>query len=191
VSLGDRVTRIILILVLAAGVLSWGYWAGWVESGVQQPIAFNHKKHAGELSLPCTTCHQRVEKDVVAGRPPTALCLGCHMAGDSKNEEIKKLKAYGEKGQEVPWRRVWRLPSHVFFPHRVHVALAKITCQNCHGPMEALDRPPVRALKELAMDDCIGCHAKQRSAAGKEEKAARLTGAAAQRLSSDCIVCHR
>lgn len=186
----DRVTRIILILVVVGAALAWGYWVGWVESGVQQPIAFPHKTHV-ELNLPCTACHQRAEKDVVAGRPPTALCLGCHMAGDSKSEEIKKLKGYGEKGREVPWRRVWRLPSHVFFPHRVHVTSAQITCQTCHGPMETLDRPPARALRELTMDDCIGCHAERKLTKISEAKAAPPTRLASQRMSADCIVCHR
>src|SRR3989304_4143071 len=146
--MGVERERLFLILGIVGVALALGYLAVWVESGVSQPIAFPHKTHLG-LGLTCTTCHQRAEKDVVAGRPPTALCLGCHMGGDSKSEEIKKLKSYGEKGQEIPWRRVWRLPSHVFFPHRVHVTLAKISCQTCHGPMETLDRPPARALKEL------------------------------------------
>jgi len=191
VNLADRITQIILIVVVAGAALAWGYWVGWVESGVQQPIAFPHKKHAAELSLPCTTCHQRAEKDVVAGRPPTGLCLGCHMAGDSKSEEIKKLKGYAEKGQEVPWRRVWRLPAHVFFPHRVHVTNAQISCQTCHGPMETLERPPTSALKELTMDDCIACHAERKLTKVSEGKTAQPTRLASLRLSADCIVCHR
>lgn len=190
-----RVGWKLFLLVLAGAALVQvvvTFFPSWVGlASVAQPIAFNHKKHAGELSLPCTTCHHRAETDVVAGRPPTALCMGCHMAAESKSEEVKKLKAYGEKGQEIPWRRVWRLPSHVFFPHRVHVALAKISCQTCHGPMETLDRPPARALKELTMDDCIGCHAERRLAKGSEKKKVQVTRLAAERRSADCIVCHR
>jgi hypothetical protein len=186
-----RATQIVLIFLVMGGALAWGYWTSWVESGVEQPIAFPHKTHAATLNLPCTTCHQRAEKDVVAGRPPTALCLGCHMGGDTKSEEIKKIRAYGEKGQEIPWRRVWRLPSHVFFPHQVHVTAAQIKCQSCHGPMETLTRPPARPLRQLAMNDCIGCHETRRSAEKNKANVVRATTEATQRIPTDCITCHR
>jgi hypothetical protein len=185
------VTKLILILVVGAGTLAWGYWADWGLPEVKQPIEFPHKAHLA-LNLPCTTCHQRAEKDLVAGRPPTALCLGCHMGGDSKSSEIKKLRAYGEKRQEIPWKRVWRLPSHVFFPHRVHVTVAKVSCQTCHGPMETLDRPPARPLKTLAMDECIACHTKSKSTT-RAATVAQPTpvNVGARQLANDCIVCHR
>ena len=186
-----RVRRIILILGVALGTLAWGYWAGWGVSGVKQPIEFPHKTHIG-LNIPCVGCHQRAEKDAVAGRPPTALCLACHAGGDSKSAEIKKLKGYGEKGQEIPWRRVWRLPAHVFFSHRIHVVVAKLNCQTCHGPMETLDRPPPRPLKALAMDECIACHTKSKTTTRAVPVAQPIhVNVGARQLANDCIVCHR
>jgi hypothetical protein len=170
--------------------LAFGYWADWGVSGVKQPIEFPHKTHIAQ-NIPCTGCHQRAEKDLVAGRPPTALCLACHAGSDSKNAEISKLKAFGEQGQEIPWQRVWRLPSHVFFSHRVHVTVAKLACQSCHGPMETLDRPPPRPLKTLTMDDCIGCHLKSKSAATRQVKVMDPAHVSSQQLVNDCIVCHR
>jgi len=185
------VRQSILILVVVVVALSWSYLVGWVDSGIEQPIEFPHKTHIA-LNIPCAGCHQRAEKDAVAGRPPTALCLACHASGDSKSAEIKKLKAYGEKGQEIPWQRVWRLPAHVFFSHRVHVTGAKLTCQSCHGPMETLDRPPARPLKTLAMDECIACHTKSKSTT-RAATVAQPThfNVGAQQLANDCIVCHR
>ena len=189
-TLSDRVTRIIFILVLAAGAVSWGYWTSWVESGIKQPIEFPHKTHV-ELGFVCTTCHERAEKGAVAGRPPTALCLGCHMGGDTKSREIIKLRSFGEKGQEVPWRRVWRLPPHVFFPHRAHVVVAKITCQTCHGPMETLMKPPATPLKTLAMNDCISCHESRGKTVAAKEVAAQQHEIAGRSLLNDCNTCHR
>ncbi|MBI4524458.1 MAG: cytochrome c3 family protein [Deltaproteobacteria bacterium] len=127
----------------------------------------------------------------MAGRPPTALCFGCHAAGETNSPEIKKIRTYGEKGQEIPWKRVWRLPSHVYFPHRVHVTVAQLKCQTCHGPMETLDRPPTRPLRKLTMDDCIDCHQKRELAKNKEEKVAHGTKVAGRPLSIDCNTCHR
>ena len=186
----SRVKRVILIFAVLFAVSALGYWAEWGESGVKQPIEFPHKTHIAQ-KIPCTGCHQRAEKDLVAGRPPTALCLACHAGGDSKSAEISKLKAIGEKGQEIPWQRVWRLPAHVFFSHRVHVTVAKLACQSCHGPMETLDRPPARPLKTLAMEDCIACHSKSKSKAIRKINAAQPSNISEQRLVNDCIVCHR
>jgi hypothetical protein len=185
------VKRVSLIFAVVLAALALGYWADWGVSGVKQPIQFPHKTHIAQ-KIPCTGCHQRAEKDLVAGRPPTALCLACHAGGDTKSAEIIKLRAIGEKGEEIPWRRVWRLPPHVFFSHRVHVTVAKLACQSCHGPMETLDRPPPRPLKTLAMEDCIDCHAKTKaSAARKIDVTAHPGNVSAQRLVHDCIVCHR
>jgi hypothetical protein len=184
------VKRAIIILIVVFVGLAFGYWVNWSVSAVKQPIEFPHKTHIAQ-KIPCTGCHQRAEKDLVAGRPPTALCLACHAGGDSKSAEISKLKAFGDKGQDIPWQRVWRLPAHVFFSHRVHVTVAKLACQSCHGPMETLDRPPPRPLKTLAMEDCIACHSKSKSNAIRKINVAHPANVSAQRLVNDCIVCHR
>ena len=183
--------RIWLIGGMLVILLAWGYWAGWVEPAVKQPIEFSHKAHL-ELKEPkfqCTTCHDRAEKGPVAGRPSTKKCLSCHSGGEAKSAGEKKLQAFGEKGGEIPWQRVWRLPSHVYFSHRTHVADAKVKCQTCHGPMETLVRPPARALKKVAMNDCIGCHEKWEWP--KEKEAEPVKVASARRISTDCNACHK
>jgi hypothetical protein len=171
---------------LAVVVLAWGVLGLRGGAEVKQPIAFPHKTHI-ELNLQCTSCHERAEKDAVAGRPPTALCLSCHGGGDGTGE-IKKVQAF-EKAGEIPWKRVWRLPPHVFFSHRTHVVVAKVKCQTCHGPMETLDRPPVRPLRTLTMDDCIACHEERARRVEKtaDPGAVRLSRA----LATDCNACHR
>ena len=171
------------LLVFAA---AWGLLGLSGEPAVKQPIQFPHKTHV-ELNLQCTSCHEQAETDAVAGRPATAFCLSCHSGGEGKGEE-KKIQAFGEGGREIPWRRVWRLPPHVFFSHQTHVAGAKVTCQTCHGPMETLDRPPARPLKKLTMSDCIGCHEKWQRPG---ETATQPVRVAARRPSTDCNACHR
>ncbi len=175
-----------LIGLAGMALLLWGSW--WVEPAVKQPIEYPHKTHVEKLKLPCTSCHQRAERDAVAGRPPTALCLACHAGGETTSDEVKKIRAFGEKGLEIPWKRVWRLPPHVFFPHRTHVTVAKLGCQTCHGPMETLERPPARALKTLAMNDCVGCHEQWEYPTGKGAEAVKPV---ARRVSTDCNACHR
>jgi hypothetical protein len=184
-------TVIVLVAIAAAGGL--GAWLLTGESAILQPVAFPHKAHLDleDPKFECTTCHDQATKGPVAGRPSTKKCLSCH-SGETKSAEEKKLQAFGEKGGEIPWRRVWRLPAHVFISHRTHVAVAKVKCQTCHGPMETLDRPPIRPLKELAMSDCIGCHEQWR---WPEEGTPRVAEAAkappVRRVSTDCNACHR
>lgn len=177
---------------LVAALLAWAYWTGWGEPAVSQPIRFPHKTHVQELKLECTGCHQRAESGAPAGRPPTALCVACHQAA-KETPETRKILAYGDKGEEIPWKRVWRLPSHVFFPHRVHVTLAKIRCQTCHGPMETLDRPPERPLKALRMADCVACHEERagRAEGGTARETEHVKAVAGRPLNTDCNTCHR
>lgn len=179
-----------LTLLVVAAAIAVGYQVGWVESVVKQPIEFPHKTHVA-LGFTCTTCHDRAEKSAAAGPPPVTLCLGCHGAGDTKSDEIKKLRRFGESGKEIPWRRVWRLPSHVYFPHRIHVAVAKIACQECHGPMETLTKPPTGALKKLTMDDCMACHANSNGTVVARVKGEKGHEISRRQMLNDCNTCHR
>lgn len=188
--------RVGLALLLAAGV-AWGGWQLLAGAAVSQPIQFPHKAHLDlkDPKFECTTCHDRAERGAMAGRPSTKKCLSCHSGKEAKGAEERKLQALAADGREIAWRRVWRLPPHVFFSHRTHVALAKVRCQTCHGPMETLTRPPARPLKTLAMSDCIGCHEQWRppaeaaAAAGYDEEPVRV--APPRRVSTDCNACHR
>jgi hypothetical protein len=171
---------------VALGLLSLGILGLWGETAVKQPIEFPHKTHA-EMNLACTSCHERAEKEVVAGLPPKDLCLSCHSGGEATGE-IKKLQAF-ERGGELPWRRECRLPPQVFFAHGTHVTTATLQCQRCHGPMETLDRPPSRPLRSLTMDDCLECHERQPQAAGAPTGGKAM--AAARPALTDCLACHR
>lgn len=160
---------------LVCGVLFLGgiitVWARW-KPAVAQPIAFNHKIHAGDLKLECSHCHPGIETGPFATLPKAEVCLGCHVAPLSENPEEAKVREYGDEKGEIPWVRLTRMPDDVYFSHLRHVKFGKISCEECHGKMEERTRPPVTAPVELSMDDCLDCH--------------RKTGA-----SEDCVLCHR
>lgn len=44
----------------------------------EQPIAFSHKLHAGDLAINCQYCHYNAAKGPHAGIPPANLCMNCH-----------------------------------------------------------------------------------------------------------------
>ena len=142
------------------------------RASITQPIAFNHQKHAGELSLPCTTCHQSVEAQSFAGLPQTETCVTCHAAPLTKSPEEEKIRQYATKGEKIPWQRIYRVPGNVFFSHRRHVVLAKVECATCHGKMAEQTTPPTRPLVNQTMAWCIACHQERRA-------------------SVDCNACHK
>ena len=140
--------------------------------GPAQPIAYDHKSHTQDQSLPCTTCHRSVETGESAGRPTIAICLECHESALTESPEEEKIRGFAETGGEIPWVQLTRLESHVYFSPRRHVTVARLECRVCHGPMEMQTSPPPGPLVPITMSTCVGCHEK--------------SGA-----SLDCNACHR
>ena len=120
-----------------------------------QPIAFSHKLHAGKLSMDCLYCHSNAEKSAHATIPSVDGCMGCHSVVRTDRPEIQKLAKYYEDGKAVPWERVHRLPDHVYFSHKAHVA-AGVSCQTCHGEIQTMET--VRQFAPLNMGWCVSCH---------------------------------
>jgi hypothetical protein len=44
----------------------------------EQPIAFSHRLHAGDLQISCFYCHYGAEKSRHAGVPAADICMTCH-----------------------------------------------------------------------------------------------------------------
>jgi hypothetical protein len=44
----------------------------------EQPIAFSHRLHAGELQIDCLYCHFGAETSRHAGIPAASVCMNCH-----------------------------------------------------------------------------------------------------------------
>jgi hypothetical protein len=143
-------------------------YVGWQSTPVQ-PIAFNHKIHL-QNNVECTSCHEGVTQGPDAGIPSVSFCMACHQAIAVDNPEIKKLAAYADKGQDVPWQRVyWFYPErHVRFWHSPHIS-AGVRCDECHGDLSR-QTVAVRS-KDLTMNFCLNCH--------------RAKG-----VSVDCTTCH-
>jgi len=139
-----------------------------------QPIAFPHNIHAGDFQIDCQYCHFSAERSVDAGIPSVAACMGCHTVIQGRNnpEEVQKLREYWQRGESIPWVRIYKVPDHVKFPHMRHVAAdaGNFQCQECHGTVEE-----IQVIQEVAqplkMGWCVDCH-RQNDA------------------SVDCTVCH-
>lgn len=44
----------------------------------EQPIAFSHRLHAGEIGLDCQYCHSGARRSRHAGVPSASVCMNCH-----------------------------------------------------------------------------------------------------------------
>lgn len=139
-----------------------------------QPIAFPHDTHAGEFQIDCQYCHFSADRSVDAGIPPVASCMGCHTVIQGRNypEEVNKLRDFWQRGEPIPWVRIYKVADHVKFPHMRHVAAdaGNLECQECHGIVEEME--VIEEVEQpLKMGWCVECH--------RENDA-----------SVDCTVCH-
>lgn len=161
-------TRSLLLGGVAGGLLLCACQAG---PPVVQPIAYNHKAHV-ENGLACDVCHESAEKAAAAGVPKRDTCMMCHQGAITESPEEEKVRQYAERDEEIPWRRIYQLPDHVYFSHRRHASAAGVECANCHGNVASLTAPPPHPLVNHSMDWCLGCHA-------------------ARGATQECIHCHR
>ncbi|RMF23204.1 MAG: hypothetical protein D6760_05870 [Deltaproteobacteria bacterium] len=153
----------------AAAIILFSF-AGCMQR-IVQPLRFNHNKHI-ENGVECGDCHQHFRDEEYSGLPATEVCMDCHEDDESQDPNIKILLDYAERGENVPWQRVYDVAPHVFYSHRRHVRVAGLTCGGCHGDIASLTAPPERPLVNQTMNWCLGCHVER--------------GA-----TTDCIHCHR
>lgn len=122
----------------------------------QQPIAFSHKLHAGELAMDCRYCHNTVERAARAAIPPTETCMGCHKTLIlPKSVPLAPMRLSWAADKPIPWIRVHQLPDFAYFDHSVHLA-GGVGCASCHGRIDqmavvSMDQP-------LSMSWCLECH---------------------------------
>lgn len=174
--------RVCVLLCFAVSTQAFGWWT-WtpgdtVDDSTQsaigpgyhpeQPLPFSHKKHAGELGMDCEYCHSSARRSATSGVPPMNTCMGCHKVVATDKEPIKYLTYKYKNNEPIEWVKVHDLPDHVRFSHLPH-NLAKVKCQECHGPVETMTTAEQYA--PLQMGWCIGCH--------KERE-----------VSIDCSTCH-
>lgn len=125
-----------------------------------QPVWFSHQVHAGQNHIDCMYCHSGAYESKSAGIPSTAVCMNCHnvvkTGKKTGTKEIDKVLASYESGKPIEWVRVHNLPDHVWFSHAQHVNAGKRQCNECHGPVEEMDR--IVQVEDLSMGWCIKCH---------------------------------
>ena len=159
------------VLFAALGGASGFLISGADSSPVEQPIAFNHRKHVVDNEIDCSTCHIYYTEQTFSGLPGADVCSTCHSEPLGQTGEEARLVRMLNEQKPLNWNRLFRQPPHVFYSHRRHVAVAKMDCTTCHGSIGKSDRPPQK-VRQLTMTNCIDCHE-------------------AKGVSTHCTACHR
>lgn len=148
---------LVVASVVVAAVLAGMYFLplDTLDRSPAQPIAFSHKVHAGDNGIPCLYCHRAAPSSSRAGIPSVSDCRACHLYISPDDPEIRKIEAYWEKREPIPWVRVYSLPDHVYFAHKMHLR-AGIACASCHGDVASMQR--VSRSVKLEMGWCLDCH---------------------------------
>ena len=105
--------------------------------------------------------------------------MNCHKIVKKGSKEIGKLKEALKEGKTVEWIKVHHFPDFAYFNHSQHVKVGKVSCQECHGPVETMTR--MRQENVLNMGWCLDCHRSKGIAQPENHKSAR---------GGDCSSCH-
>lgn len=68
----------------------------------EQPIAFSHRLHAGEMGIDCQYCHFGARNSRHAGVPPASVCMNCHAVVTTNMDELGVERALAESEGREP-----------------------------------------------------------------------------------------
>jgi hypothetical protein len=137
------------------------------KQGPQQPVPYSHKQHVA-LGLKCAECHTNPDPGESMGIPASTKCMACHVSIAKDKPAIQKLAEAARAKKDLPWVRVYQIPSYVAFSHKTHLD-AGAKCEKCHG--QVAQRDVLFREGDITMGGCMNCH--------RESKA-----------SNDCGYCH-
>jgi hypothetical protein len=143
----------------ASVIVGFGFSPRTTDVGYspEQPVAYSHALHVGELGIDCRYCHNTVEVAARAAIPPTQTCMNCHATVRAGSEKLILIRESAAAGMPVEWVRVHDLPDYVYFNHSAHVRRG-VGCVSCHGRIDTVD--VVSQVEPLSMGWCLECHRK-------------------------------
>ncbi len=144
-------------LFLVVIFLYYFYIPPATDIGPEQPIPFSHRIHSGVKEIQCQFCHPYVSYSRYPGLPPVEKCLYCHKYIIPKHPQVQKEHWYFNNRKSTPWVEINYVPEHALFNHQRHIR-KEITCQECHGAVETMDR---LKRKRFLMGFCVKCHQKK------------------------------
>ncbi len=90
------------LLVLASGMSAWRLPDNQQGYSPEQPIAYSHRLHAGELGIDCQFCHTAASHGRHAGIPSSDVCMKCHKFVTSSFDVLQEEIALADKEKRKP-----------------------------------------------------------------------------------------
>lgn len=115
----------------------------------EQPVAFSHQLHAGNLAIDCKYCHTGVEVSRHAGIPPAGLCMNCHRFVTATWDQVKLEDAAAE--------RQGREPRPVVSPEIAKI-YASLGLSPDQEPLAGGEEQPLRWVKVHNLPDFVYFH---------------------------------
>lgn len=200
------------VLALAPAVMELRLFG--VDQGYEpeQPLAFSHRLHSGELETPCLYCHSGAEKSRNAGIPPMSLCMNCHKTVQAPFLQVREEAALAEKEKRAPRKIVSPEIRKIYAALGLDDSLEKdpkaapspVAWKRVHNLPDFVyfDHRPhvnngvecqachgpvqtmerIRQFSTLNMGWCVGCHRQSRTVAAAGSKVGQVT--------TDCSRCH-
>lgn len=214
--------RRLLTLVLLAGlVLSTLVLVGRLKSyplpgnqrgfEPEQPIAFSHRQHAGDMQISCVYCHFEAESSRHAGIPSAQVCMTCHRFVTAPQKDLfqellearkakrapqlivspELRKLYDALGLDSKLERNSGKTTKAIAWVKVH-NLPAYACFDHRAHVNAgvtcqrchgpvETMERVRQVSDLSMGWCVGCH---------RESNGTSSGGKVLQPSTDCATCH-
>jgi len=177
----------------------------------EQPLAFSHRLHAGELQISCIYCHAGAEKSRHAGIPPASTCMNCHRFVTAaygsllaESEEASKAnrpprrvispelqKLYDALGLNETMQRDPEKPTHPIAWTKVHTlpaftyfdhrAHVQVGVDCQHCHGQVPNMERMRQEEDLSMGWCVNCH--------REASQTGIVGKPVE-ASTNCSTCH-
>ncbi|MDP6051460.1 MAG: cytochrome c3 family protein [Candidatus Latescibacteria bacterium] len=178
----------------------------------EQPLAFSHRLHSGDLQIQCLYCHTGAEKSSRAGIPSANTCMNCHRFVTAKWDLIKyeEQQAEAEKRdlQMVVSPELQKLYTAIRFSTdnmayqdttgrplewiRVHDLPDFVSFDHSRHVTANVDcqtchgpvetMETVRQEQDLSMGWCLTCH--------RDVNMGVIADLKGKHASTDCVVCH-
>lgn len=154
-----------LALLGGVGLTAFTLWSSYLvvrspyetqqEAPREQPVAFSHKHHVGDLGLDCRYCHGYAATSSFADIPPTETCMHCHSQLWAASPALGPVRESYRTNKSIQWTKVYELPDFVYFNHSIHVHKG-FGCSTCHGRVDEM--PLTWQQPRLTMKWCLDCH---------------------------------
>ncbi len=216
--MGHRITTLLLLVGITFAAIALvprvrglrmpGNFQGFEP---QQPIAYSHRLHAGELAIDCQYCHAGAERSRHAGIPAASVCMNCHRLVTASRSTVRAeelaAEAEGRPATRVIAPELAKLYSALGLGDDLEpdadrasqpIAWARIHqlpdfAVFDHRPHVGADvecqrchgpietMERVRQVESLSMGWCLDCH---------RDPAGAGLGVGATPASIDCVACH-